>query len=275
MIIESIKALREHLNGKTSVGFVPTMGYLHEGHLSLIAKSKKENQLTVVSIFVNPTQFAPGEDFETYPRDLDRDYNLAVSAGADVIFHPSVEEMYIPGSSTNVTVEGDITKKLCGASRPTHFKGVTTVVNTLFNIVKPHRAYFGQKDAQQAIIIKKMVRDLHMDVNVIVCPIIRESDGLAMSSRNTYLSKDERSQALVLSQGLKSASEAYDNGENDVTKLKKHIRDTIEAAPLARIDYIEILDGHDLSEITTASDNTLMAVAVFFGKTRLIDNVLL
>lgn len=254
------------------------MGYLHQGHLSLIEAAKNDNTIVVVSIFVNPTQFAPGEDFETYPRNLDRDYKMAVKAGADIIFHPSVDEMYISGASTYVTVEGDITTKLCGASRPTHFKGVTTVVNTLFNIVKPDRAYFGQKDAQQAIVLRKMVRDLHMDIEVKVCPIVRELDGLAMSSRNTYLKQDERQQALVLSQSLKKAYEAFNHGlgETDVTKLKDLIQAHIHTAPpLGKVDYIEILSNHDLSDIQTIETTALAAVAVYFGKTRLIDNIVL
>jgi pantoate--beta-alanine ligase len=175
-----------------TLGFVPTMGYLHEGHCSLIRAAKSQNDLVAVSVFVNPTQFGPGEDFESYPRDIDRDYTLARAAGADVVFSPGVGEVYAPGASTAVEVTGDITNKLCGASRPTHFKGVTTVVSILFNIVRPDKAYFGQKDAQQALIIKKMVRDLRMPVEVIVCPIVREADGLAMSSRNVYLGPEER-----------------------------------------------------------------------------------
>lgn len=275
MIIQSINDLREYLNGKTSVGFVPTMGYLHEGHLSLIKEARTNNDIIVVSIFVNPTQFAPGEDFESYPRDIDRDYDLAMAAGADVIFTPTVEGMYVPGASTYVTVEGDINHKLCGASRPTHFKGVTTVVNTLFNIVKPHRAYFGQKDAQQAIIIQKMVRDLHLDVEVVVCPIVREADGLAMSSRNVYLNEIERSQAVILRKALLRAEAKVGQGERDVSELIGIIREMIMTASLADIDYVDILDASDLSEIEYLEGTALAAVAVRFGKTRLIDNILL
>ena len=190
-----------------TVGFVPTMGYLHDGHLSLIKSAKAQNDLVVVSVFVNPTQFAPGEDYESYPRDIHRDYLLAMEAGADAVFNPEADEIYVGGASTTVEVTGDITKKLCGASRPAHFKGVTTVVNILFNIVRPDRAYFGQKDAQQALIIKKMVRDLHMPVEVVVCPIVREADGLAMSSRNVYLSTQERRQAACLNAALQSAED--------------------------------------------------------------------
>ncbi len=272
MLVESIQELRKQTKGKGSVGFVPTMGYLHQGHLSLIKAAKKDNDLVVVSVFVNPTQFAPNEDFESYPRDIDRDYKLAVEAGADYVFHPSVDEMYVPGASTYVNVEGPITGQLCGASRPTHFKGVTSVVNTLFNIVKPDRAYFGQKDAQQAIIIKKMVRDLHMDVEVVVCPIIREEDGLAMSSRNVYLNEDERSQAVILNQALTEAEGVVAKGEISVAKVVEGIVAKINTVPLAEIDYVSVLSNFDLSDIEQIEDEALAAVAVRFGKTRLIDN---
>ncbi len=275
MIIESIKDLRHKLKNETAVGFVPTMGYLHDGHLSLIKAAKAENSIVVVSIFVNPTQFAPNEDFDSYPRDLDRDYKLAVDAGADIIFHPSVDEMYVAGASSSVIVEGEITKKLCGASRPTHFKGVTSVVNILFNIVKPHKAYFGQKDAQQAIIIQKMVRDLHMDLEVVVCPIVREADGLAMSSRNIYLNEDERSQALVLRKSLLNALRQVNEGQVTVAALIEGIKEIIGSAPLAQIDYVDILSARDLTDIKTIEDKALAAVAVKFGKTRLIDNIFL
>lgn len=275
MIIESIKDLRHKLKNETAVGFVPTMGYLHDGHLSLIKAAKAENSIVVVSIFVNPTQFAPNEDFDSYPRDLDRDYKLAVDAGADIIFHPSVDEMYVAGASSSVIVEGEITKKLCGASRPTHFKGVTSVVNILFNIVKPHKAYFGQKDAQQAIIIQKMVRDLHMDLEVVVCPIVREADGLAMSSRNIYLNEDERSQALVLRKSLLNALRQVNEGQVSVAALIEGIKEIIGSAPLAQIDYVDILSARDLTDIKTIEDKALAAVAVKFGKTRLIDNIFL
>ena len=204
-----------------TLGFVPTMGYLHEGHCSLIKAAKAQNDLVVVSVFVNPTQFAPSEDFESYPRDIDRDYKLAREAGADVVFNPEAGEIYVIGASTVVEVTGEIAKKLCGASRPTHFRGVTTVVNILFNIVRPDKAYFGQKDAQQALIIKKMVRDLHMPVEVIVCPIVREADGLAMSSRNVYLKPEERKQATCLNSGLRMAEEYLGSGADDCRSAAK------------------------------------------------------
>ena len=279
MIIETVKELREYLAGQRAagktVGFVPTMGFLHEGHLSLIREAKAENDVVVVSDFVNPTQFGPNEDFESYPRNIERDTELALSAGADVIFYPSVSEMYPPESSTYVEVEGNITRVLCGASRPTHFRGVTTVVNKLFNIVEPDKAYFGQKDAQQVAVLTKMVKDLHMDIELIICPIVREPDGLAMSSRNTYLSAEERKQAVILNQALKKAKNAFANGEKDVVKLTGIITDKINEMPLAVIDYVSILDFPSLKPIITIEKDALGAVAVKFGKTRLIDNEIL
>jgi pantoate--beta-alanine ligase len=256
------------------------MGYLHAGHLSLIKAARAQNDFVVVSVFVNPTQFGPGEDFEKYPRDIERDYRLAKSAGADIVFNPEPSEIYVPGSSTEVEVKGDITKKLCGASRPIHFKGVTTVVNILFNIIQPDRAYFGQKDAQQALIIQKMVKDLHIPVEIVVCPIVREEDGLAMSSRNIYLSPDERSQALSLSKGLRKAREYFISdreGCRIVENLKTAIRREIQNEPLAAIEYVEILDGSTLEDIASIEPGrtALAAVAVRFGKTRLIDNIVL
>jgi pantoate--beta-alanine ligase len=263
-----------------TLGFVPTMGYLHEGHCSLIKAAKSQNELVVVSVFVNPTQFGPGEDFESYPRDIGRDYELAREAGANVVFNPEAGEIYVPGASTAVEVTGDITKRLCGASRPTHFRGVTTVVNILFNIVRPDRAYFGQKDAQQALIIKKMVRDLHIPIEVIVCPIVREADGLAMSSRNVYLKPEERKQAVCLSGGLRKAEDYLKSGADDcrsVAKLTEIIESHIRSRDLTVIDYIRILDGETLDDITAieAGKTALAAVAVKFGKTRLIDNKVL
>lgn len=279
MIIKTIKELDAQLapyrnEGKT-IGFVPTMGFLHEGHLSLIRRAKAENDIVVVSDFVNPTQFAPNEDFESYPRDIVRDEELATSAGADFIFHPSVSEIYPEGSSTLVEVEGDITKVLCGESRPSHFKGVTTVVAILFNIVKANKAYFGQKDAQQAAILIQMVRDLHMNIELVVCPIIREEDGLAMSSRNTYLSDEARKQSVVLNQSLLLAEGVFNNGENSTNKLIKIIADKINEMPLAEIDYVSIYDYPSLKVITKIDQQALAAVAVKFGNTRLIDNIIL
>lgn len=279
MIIKTIKELDTQLapyrNESKTIGFVPTMGFLHEGHLSLIRRAKAENDIVVVSDFVNPTQFAPNEDFESYPRDIVRDEELATSAGADFIFHPSVSEIYPEGSSTFVEVEGDITKVLCGESRPSHFKGVTTVVAILFNIVKANKAYFGQKDAQQVAVLLQMVRDLHMNIELVVCPIIREEDGLAMSSRNTYLSDEARKQSVVLNQSLLLAEGVFNNGENSTNKLIKIIADKINEMPLAEIDYVSIYDYPSLKVITKINQQALAAVAVKFGNTRLIDNIIL
>jgi pantoate--beta-alanine ligase len=268
---------REAGRSNKTLGFVPTMGYLHEGHLSLIKAAKKENDLVAVSIFVNPTQFAPGEDFESYPRDEARDYQLAIEAGANVVFVPDGSEIYLPGASTQVLVIGEITKKLCGISRPTHFGGVTQVVSILFNIVRPNRAYFGQKDAQQALIIKKMVRDLHIPVEIRVCPIIREADGLAMSSRNVYLTPEERNQAVCLNQALEKAEQYLYSDAPDCSNIKKLtsiIKEEIESHCLGRIDYCDIFDGETLEDITEIlpGKKALAAVAVKFSKARLLDN---
>ena len=279
MVLNTIDDIKRFIKnakskGKT-IGFVPTMGFLHAGHLSLIERAKKENDVVVVSIFVNPTQFGPNEDFETYPRDMVKDIRLAKEVGADVIFNPSVLEMYPEESSTWVNVEGDITSVLCGESRPTHFRGVTTIVNMLFNIVEPDKAYFGQKDAQQAAVLTKMVHDLHMNIELVICPIVREADGLALSSRNTYLSDDERAQATILNKSLQLAVEAYHQGEKDKVKLIEVIKNSIATMPLAKIDYVSIYAYPTLSEIKNINQTAIAAVAVKFGKTRLIDNVIL
>ena len=257
-------------NGLT-VGFVPTMGYLHEGHLSLIKRAKAENDICIISIFVNPTQFGPNEDFEKYPRDFERDFTLSENAGADVVFVPEASEMYPNGFQTYIEV-GELTQNLCGASRPGHFKGVTTVVAKLFNIVSAHRAYFGQKDAQQLLVLEKMVKDLNMDIEVIGCPIVREADGLAMSSRNVYLSPDERAQATIINKSLQEAKRLIKGGQRNANRLETAIRDIIAQAPLAKIDYIEIVSQDTLQSIETLEGKVLIAVAVHFGKTRLIDN---
>ncbi|KNZ41512.1 pantoate--beta-alanine ligase [Acetobacterium bakii] len=275
---KTIEELQDVINAfgqNKTIGFTPTMGYLHEGHLSLIQKARTDNDIVIVSIFVNPTQFGPGEDFKAYPRNFDRDSRLAEAAGADILFVPDVSEIYPEGSTTFVLVEGVSTKKMCGSSRPTHFKGVTTVVNILFNIIKPDKAYFGQKDAQQVEIIKKMVRDLHMQLTIVTCPIIREADGLAMSSRNVYLSPEERNQALILNKSLKDIQGLYRLGETKVETLKTILRNGINTMPLAVIDYVEILDLNTLDAIEKIEAATLAAVAVRFGNTRLIDNIIL
>jgi len=275
-IVETIKELKDIIKSNRkagkSIGFVPTMGYLHQGHLSLIQAAKKDNDFVVVSIFVNPTQFGVGEDLESYPRDLDRDARLSETAGADIIFHPSVEEMYPGKYLTYVEVE-EITKKLCGISRPIHFRGVATVVNKLFNIVQPDKAYFGQKDAQQVAVLQKMVKDLNMNVEIVPCPIIREEDGLALSSRNTYLTLTQRKAALILSKSLFAAKEMIKGGCNNATELKKIIIASISSEPLADIDYIEVIDAVTLDNITALKGSILIALAVRFGKTRLIDNI--
>lgn len=279
MIVSTINELRDKLSyirkQNKTIGLVPTMGFLHEGHLSLIKRASQETDFVVVSDFVNPTQFAPNEDFDSYPRDIKRDYKLAMESGADIIFYPSVEEMYPKGSSTFVEVTGDITKVLCGQTRPTHFRGVTTVVNMLFNIVNPDKAFFGQKDAQQAAVLTKMINDTHQDIELIVCPIIREKDGLAKSSRNTYLNKDEREQAVILNKSLSLAKEKFDNGEKNINTLKQTVVDSINTMPLAKIDYVEIYNYPSLTKIEKINGKFIIAVAVYFGKTRLIDNIIL
>lgn len=257
-----------------SVGFVPTMGYLHEGHGSLISRAREENDKVVVSIFVNPMQFGPGEDLESYPRDLKKDSVYCESLGADLIFHPEPEEMYTDGFCSYVDMSV-LTEELCGLSRPVHFRGVCTVVNKLFNIVQPDRAYFGQKDAQQLAIIKRMVQDLNMDLEIIGCPIVREEDGLAKSSRNTYLSAEERQAALVLSKAVKLGQELVAAGEKDAKKIVSEMSALIEKEPLARIDYVKAVDGLTMQQIDTVKEPMLVALAVYIGKTRLIDNFMI
>jgi len=276
-IIEKISEVRTIVGslrreGKT-IGFVPTMGYLHQGHMSLVKASRQANDITIMSIFVNPAQFGPKEDFEKYPRDMDADSKKADEAGVDMIFLPTVKEMYPDDYSTYVEVLG-ITDKLCGKSRPGHFKGVCTVVLKLFNIVCPDRAYFGQKDAQQAAVINRMVKDLNSKVMIITCPIVRESDGLAMSSRNVYLRSEERKAALVLSRSLKEAAGMIENGEANSEKLRNYLINSIVCEELADIDYVEILDAKTLEFKETLKGSMLLAVAARFGNTRLIDNVI-
>lgn len=272
--IQEMKSyLKEMRKEGKKIGFVPTMGYLHEGHLSLIRRAAVENDLVVVSIFVNPRQFGPGEDFERYPRNIEQDIRLSQVAGANVLFVPGINEMYPEGFNTYVEVK-QLTDTLCGKSRPGHFLGVTTVVNKLFHIVNPDRAYFGQKDAQQVIVIQRMVKDLNMDVEVVVCPIVREEDGLAMSSRNVYLNSEERGQAIVLFHALNMAKERIEQGERDAMRLKKQIEMMIQQQPLANIDYVSIVDGENLEEVKEINHKVLIALAVKFGTTRLIDNMI-
>lgn len=256
-----------------SIGFVPTMGALHEGHLSLMRRARAENDSLISSIFVNPTQFGPGEDYKTYPRNMDQDRDLAEGVGVDIIFAPSVSEMYPEGYATYIEVDG-LTKELCGRSRPGHFRGVTTVVTKLFNIVRPDRAYFGQKDYQQTVVIKRMATDLHLGPEIIIMPIIREPDGLAMSSRNRCLSKEQRQAALVLSHSLKKAEEMLGRGERDGEIIKAQMAQLIQQEPLAEADYISVVDSDDLTESTEIKGQVLIALAVRIGQTRLIDNIL-
>ncbi len=273
--IEEMKKFSEEMREKKkTIGFVPTMGYLHEGHLSLVRRARDENDVVVVSIFVNPTQFGPNEDYERYPRDFERDRKLLEEENVDCIFHPSVEEMYPPDFSTYVE-ETKLSKHLCGRSRPGHFLGVCTVVTKLFNIVKPHRAYFGQKDAQQFRVLRRMVRDLNMDVEMIECPIVREPDGLAMSSRNVYLSPEERQQALSLYQSLKIAENLYLNGERDAKKIKEEMIKHLSRFDKVKIDYVEIVDEETLEPIERIDRKVIVAVAAWVGNARLIDNTIL
>jgi len=256
------------------VGFVPTMGYLHEGHLSLVSHARIENRIVIVSIFVNPTQFGPREDFSTYPRDPERDLSLLEKEGSDVVFMPSAAEMYPPQFDSWVEVD-KLTQRLEGASRPIFFKGVTTVVAKLFNIVQPTRAYFGQKDAQQALVIRKMVTDLDMNLEIITVPTVREPDGLAMSSRNIYLNPQERQAAVVLSQALDLAQKLWSEGEKNAECIRQEMIKLIQQQPLANIDYISIADAETLEELDAVNPPALVSLAVKIGKTRLIDNVVL
>lgn len=254
------------------IGIVPTMGYLHEGHLSLVKASLNDNDFTVLTIYVNPTQFGVNEDLAKYPRSLERDTSMAQEAGVDVVFIPTDSEMYPAGYKTYVNVE-EITEVLCGKSRPTHFKGVTTIVTKLFNIIEPNHAYFGQKDAQQALIIKKMTKDLNMNVKIEICPIVREKDGLAMSSRNVYLNSEERKAALSLSKSLIEAEKDIKAGENNKKKIIENISKRIKKESIAQIDYIEIKNSETLEEVDKIDCKVLIALAVKFGTTRLIDNI--
>lgn len=271
-IDEIRKYIKEQQKEGKTIGLVPTMGYLHEGHLSLIKKSSEENNITVVSIFVNPTQFGENEDLDQYPRDLERDVKLAGKANATAIFASEAEEIYPKGYQTYVNVE-HLTKHLCGLRRPGHFKGVTTIVTKLFNIINPDKAYFGQKDAQQAIVIKRMVKDLNLDIGIVVCPIVRESDGLAKSSRNTYLSKEERNQSTVLFLSLMIAKQMIEDGERHAVVIKKSIEKNIKNESLAEIDYVSIANIETLKEIEVIKGEVLIALAVKIGNTRLIDNI--
>ena len=255
-----------------SVGLVPTMGFLHEGHQSLIERAAAENDRVVVSDFVNPTQFGAGEDLDSYPRDITRDEEVCRKAGADLIFHPEPSEMYFSDVCTMVDMYGNLTSELCGKTRPIHFRGVCTVVSKLFNIVTPDRAYFGQKDAQQLAVIKRMVRDLNFDIEIIGCPIIREDDGLAKSSRNTYLSEEERKAALALSKAVNLGLSMAEAGEKSASKITEAMTRIVKEEPLAKIDYIKSVDANTIEPVEEMSGEVLIAMAVYIGKTRLIDN---
>ncbi|HRU45649.1 MAG TPA: pantoate--beta-alanine ligase [Candidatus Marinimicrobia bacterium] len=277
-ILTKIEDIRQELlvirTSAKKIALVPTMGYLHEGHLSLVDVAKANADVVVMSIFVNPTQFAPNEDLMRYPRDIERDERLARERGVDYIFHPEVAEMYPDPYFTYVVTE-QLAKVLCGISRPTHFRGVTTVVAKLFNIIQPDVAVFGQKDAQQAVIIRQMVRDLNFPTQIIVAPIVREPDGLAMSSRNVYLAPEERQQAPIIFKALQAARENVKNGLTDANQVRDQITKMIQTSPLARIDYVEIIDDQTLTPVETVKPGTFAAVAVYYGKTRLIDNIYL
>jgi len=270
--IAQMKAARSNSPG--SVGFVPTMGYLHEGHLALVKQARVENSVVVVSIFVNPTQFGPAEDFKTYPRNTERDLALLQKKNTDIVFMPSAEEMYPEKFSSWVVVE-KVTDRLEGSCRPGHFKGVATVVAKLFNIVEPTRAYFGQKDAQQALVIKKMAADLNMNLEVVVSPTVREKDGLAMSSRNIYLNPQERKTATILFKALTLAQKLRKKGESDAEILRQQMTALISREPLAKIEYISIADTDTLEELSTINGQVLASMAVRIGQTRLIDNIIL
>ena len=276
-IVGIVKEVREQVKEwkkqGLSVGFVPTMGYLHEGHKSLMDAARKGNDKVVVSIFVNPMQFGPTEDLATYPRDLDHDAALCESAGVDLIFHPEAEEMYEKDFCSFVDMTG-LTEGLCGKTRPIHFRGVCTVVNKLFNIVTPDHAYFGQKDGQQLAVIKRMVRDLNMDIEIVGCPIVREEDGLAKSSRNTYLSSEERKAALILSKTVALGKELAKT-EKDANKVVEAMKKNIETEPLAKIDYVEAVDALSMAPVEKLEGTCMLAMAVYIGKTRLIDNTLI
>ena len=276
-IVGTVKEVREQVKEwkkqGLSVGFVPTMGYLHEGHKSLMDAARKGNDKVVVSIFVNPMQFGPTEDLATYPRDLDHDAALCESAGVDLIFHPEAEEMYEKDFCSFVDMTG-LTEGLCGKTRPIHFRGVCTVVNKLFNIVTPDHAYFGQKDGQQLAVIKRMVRDLNMDIEIVGCPIVREEDGLAKSSRNTYLSSEERKAAQILSKTVALGKELAKT-EKDANKVVEAMKKNIETEPLAKIDYVEAVDALSMAPVEKLEGTCMLAMAVYIGKTRLIDNTLI
>lgn len=271
-ITEFAKAAQQ--TGKV-IGLVPTMGALHEGHLSLMAAAKKKCDVVIASVFVNPVQFGPNEDYDAYPRRFEEDCRKLETAGVDAVFHPEPQEMYPEGYGTYVNVESDFTHKLCGGQRPGHFRGVATVVTKLMNLSRAQEAFFGQKDAQQVLVIRRFVKDLNIQVHVNMVPIVREESGLARSSRNAYLSPEEKEAALVLSRSLKKAKEAWTAGENSVEALKQLVREEISREPMAVIDYVELYSFDELQEISQVKGESLLAIAVKIGKTRLIDNIII
>jgi len=274
----SVSGMREHVTRLREkghrIGFVPTMGFLHKGHISLLERAREENDVLVVSIFVNPTQFGPGEDFEAYPRDMEKDKALCSEAGTDILFSPSPQEMYPAGFRTTVSVSG-LTEGLCGASRPGHFDGVCLVVAKLLNIVQPHRAYFGLKDYQQFKVIDRMVNDLNMDTEIVGLPTVREPDGIAMSSRNSYLTKDERKSALVLSRSLEHAKRLVSQGVREASTIEAGVREMIGERPFTAIDYVSVVDVEELTAVQTVEGRALLALSVNIGRARLIDNAIL
>lgn len=275
MLLKEIKDLRSIIrdwkkDGLT-IGYVPTMGSLHEGHQSLIKKAVSENDKVVVSVFVNPTQFGPNEDYESYPRNINKDLEICKKSGASIVFNPNKEEMYFNNKSTTVSVS-KLTNVLCGAKRPGHFDGVCLVLSKFFNIITPDKAYFGEKDAQQIAVVKRIVRDLNIDIDIVSCPIVREKDGLAKSSRNVYLSREERKAALVLNRSLSLAKEELNHGERNSKRIKDIIINELNKEPLAKIDYVEIVDSESLENLEIVNTNALVPIAVYIGKTRLIDN---
>ena len=274
-VVQTVREVREVRRAQVGTwGLVPTMGYLHAGHISLVERARAENDWVGVSVFVNPAQFGPSEDLAAYPRDLARDLSILEAAGADLVWTPPAEEVYPPGYQTYVLVE-EVTRPLEGAARPTHFRGVTTVVAKLFNVFQPDRAYFGQKDAQQAVVIRRMARDLDFPLEVVVCPIVRGPDGLALSSRNVYLTPEQRAAAPVLHRALEAAQESWLSGERDGERLRQAMRRVLDAEPLARPDYVSAADPSTLAELGEAGRGVLLSMAVRFGRARLIDNILL
>ena len=274
LVLETVAAFRAARKAVGTLGLVPTMGYLHAGHLALVERARSENDAVAASIFVNPTQFGPQEDFGRYPRDLPRDLGMLEAAGVDLVFVPSVDEMYLEGFSTYVEVEG-ITRVLEGAVRPGHFKGVATVVCKLLNIAAAEHAYFGQKDAQQTVVVRRMAQDLNIPTTIVVVPTVREADGLALSSRNAYLSPEERAVAPVLFRALEAARAAWQGGERDANVLRRRMAEVVEREPLARVDYISVADPHTLDELERVDTAALVSLAVRIGRTRLIDNLYL